>query len=427
MNVDTPPPILSHDQFLYACRQALTARTTKTGFDSHLRHEPFLYGRFYAGQTLTVSGWRQHLKAIFAHAYKASPQFRRSEAINLDTISFFSLAIATLVADLDALMKHFAGMPLPPVLGVPREKKESDRLPALAKLFETFEAHLAAQQRASVEEHEMPEYDPFPLDKSGKATSDAAAQDRVQVSEEFWGTIFALVRQTFPKHDRQIMSFLLWNFQPEVAPAAVDWRIRPPVGDAFQQFLRSFQSGGRAGAQFASGPGGRGPRAHDRGGRGDGHGAGRNTASGGPGQRHSRVDKRPGPDQQEGETRRDREAVGAEAGLRNTARADRFAAHDAGPQARPQAAAGRRPAQEVPGQGADGGSSPAVLEEARREVEHSIRILEKNSKRPGIRLAPQNSFVRREQHMVAAEKGFQTESVGEGRDRAVYIKNRGAN
>jgi predicted RNA-binding protein Jag len=51
--------------------------------------------------------------------------------------------------------------------------------------------------------------------------------------------------------------------------------------------------------------------------------------------------------------------------------------------------------------------------------------LQKNSKRPGLRLKPQNSFVRRQQHMVAEEHGYATESVGEGKERAVFLKNKG--
>jgi hypothetical protein len=61
---------------------------------------------------------------------------------------------------------------------------------------------------------------------------------------------------------------LRWHYQPELPPAAIDWRIRPPVGDAFQQFQRSFQSGARAGSPFGFGGRG-GDRGGDRGERGE--------------------------------------------------------------------------------------------------------------------------------------------------------------
>jgi hypothetical protein len=388
VNLESIPSSLSHDQFLYACRQALTARTTKAGFDSHLRHEPFLYGRFYAGRTLSVQAWRDHMQAILSHAYKVSPQFRRAEEINLDTVSFFALAIATLAADMDALLQHFAGIKLLPILGVPREKKDQDKLPGLARLFEKHETHLKKAAAQGGSDEQGLEYEAFPLDAADRGHAEAEVRDRTQVSEELWGVIFGLVRSTFPDHHRAISDFLRWHYQPELPPAAIDWRIRPPVGDAFQQFQRSFQSGARAGSPFGFGGRG-GDRGGDRGERGE------------RGDRGSSRGPRP----------QDRPARPLEA---------------ARPESKPEPKAEGRPPQrvrETPGD-AESGSSPAALEEARREVEHSIRILEKNSKRPGIRLQPQNSFIRREQHMVAGEKGFATESVGEGRDRAVYIKNK---
>jgi hypothetical protein len=84
-----------------------------------------------------------------------------------------------------------------------------------------------------------------------------------------------------------------------------------------------------------------------------------------------------------------------------------------------------RPRKNDRNEGGDSSTSPAALEEALAEVERSIRILQKNSKRPGLRLKPQNSFVRRQQHMVAEEHGYATESVGEGKERAVFLKNKG--
>ena len=69
-------------------------------------------------------------------------------------------------------------------------------------------------------------------------------------------------------------------------------------------------------------------------------------------------------------------------------------------------------------------ADPAELDAAVKEVEHNARILQKNSRRPGIKLKPQNSFLRRQQHMIAAELGYETESVGEGRERCVYLKNK---
>jgi hypothetical protein len=439
--VQNPPATLSQDQFLYSCRQALSARTTKQGFDSHIRHEPFLFRTFDPGRNLSVGAFRQNLKEIFRHTHQVTPQFRRLEEINLDTISFFSLAIATLVADLETLMKFYGGTGLPPVLGLPREKKDHDKLPALALLFERHEAFIEDLQAAEAKgQDETPEYLPFPLNPSESQDAEAIQRDRVAVSDEVWGTIFGLVRTTFPKHHRAIAAFLNWHFQPEVPAASIDWRVRPPVGEAFQHFLRSLQSGARAGASFAgSGPGGRNGRTGGPGPSGTGGG------SRGDRDRPKRSEEREpqGQDQRAHREKHDFEISKSAAGEPRIAKdapaqmplkartptLEREAApagerHSGAEPRSPRPPKPQRAPRSEGDQGGDAPSSAAAIEEATKEVEHSIRILQKNSKRPGIRLAPQNSFIRRQQHMVAEELGFETESVGEARDRAVYIKNK---
>lgn len=417
------PSALSHDQFLYACRQALTARTTKTGFDSHLRHEPFLFGTFKTTLPISVASFRKNLIDIVAHAYAASPQFRRQEEINLETISFFSLAIATLVADLETLLSNYAGIPLPRIIGIPVAKKEGDKLPALGQLIAAYESHLQAKQEAERDGLELPEFAPYPFIAAEKGDDAATERDRALVSQEFWGSVLYLVRKTFLTHHRAIVDFLNWQFQPDLPVAKIDWRVRPPVGEAFQQFLRSLQNGGRAGAQF--GAGGRGDRGFrgDRGDRGDrgergerGDRGPRNFGADRP-ERLERSDRPDKPQRHEKEDRPER------APREEQAQQETRAPREARP---PREDRAPRPRNGERSEGGDSATSPAALEEALAEVERSIRILQKNSKRPGLRLKPQNSFVRRQQHMIAEELGYATESVGEGKERAVLLKNKGS-
>jgi hypothetical protein len=57
-------------------------------------------------------------------------------------------------------------------------------------------------------------------------------------------------------------------------------------------------------------------------------------------------------------------------------------------------------------------------------IEEARLAIEKLQKNPGINqipLDPANSFIRRQQHSLIVEAGFETESRGEGRDRCVHV------
>jgi hypothetical protein len=62
------------------------------------------------------------------------------------------------------------------------------------------------------------------------------------------------------------------------------------------------------------------------------------------------------------------------------------------------------------------------LEFALKETKSAIQKMTKNKTIFEFNLAPQNSFVRRQQHNVATEAGFDTESRGESRGRYVCIR-----
>ena len=62
------------------------------------------------------------------------------------------------------------------------------------------------------------------------------------------------------------------------------------------------------------------------------------------------------------------------------------------------------------------------LEEALEEARTAIQKMIKNKNIPELSLAPQNSFIRRHQHSLITESGFETESLGESRSRHVCIK-----
>ena len=71
-------------------------------------------------------------------------------------------------------------------------------------------------------------------------------------------------------------------------------------------------------------------------------------------------------------------------------------------------------------------ASEKQLEDALKEVHKAIAALKVNPNLGEVALKPTNSFIRRQQHSLAVELGFDTESRGEGRDRGVVIRTSGA-
>ncbi len=62
-----------------------------------------------------------------------------------------------------------------------------------------------------------------------------------------------------------------------------------------------------------------------------------------------------------------------------------------------------------------------LIEKALLEASLAVKKMQKNKNLNEMPLAPQNSFLRRQQHVVISEGGFETESRGEGMDRHVCI------
>ena len=71
------------------------------------------------------------------------------------------------------------------------------------------------------------------------------------------------------------------------------------------------------------------------------------------------------------------------------------------------------------------GSSSEKEEEALAEAKAAIAKFESDSELAELRLKPRNSYLRRLQHQLIVDAGFESESVGEGSDRGVQIKRKG--
>jgi hypothetical protein len=413
---------LNPDNFLYACHSEDVARSKKNGtFHSHLRFEPFLVNDFHRPAAPTVAGLKKEIKSIAQHHFQVSPQFRRNEDIDLDTISYFTLGIATLFADLNRVFFEYMGLNLPKIPS--HDTEYSDSFPLLKKVSALFTSYLADTNS---------EKEPFePFVTSAQKTKEEAFQEQGEFSAEIWDIVSEIIFETFPDHAPAIMSYASWKFKMDEKPDPIDWRIRPPVGELFAKAFRSLRNasgggyggGSRAGASAGKG----GSKGGDRPKRGkdfDGekpHKGPKHLASEGPADVEN-----------EAEMQKDRPAskprdLSHEG--KNSPRPERAAGDVTSGEGFPQK--GNRPERGAGKFRQEGGGRPPLAQQIQSdsdlapymaEAEAAVAKLASNPSLEEVKLRASNSFIRRHQHSFLVESGFETESRGEGRDRCIYVK-----
>ena len=411
-----PRVLLNTDSFIFACHSADTARHKRDGsFNSHLRFDPFLMNSFRLPSNPGVKQLAGLARDILKHHFQVSPQFRRNEDIDLETISYFTMAITTIFADLETLFKNFTGMGLP---RIPQNPPEYDTdYPLLQKAIAKFQAWVSDTS------DEKGGFELYPLD-SLDADLEAAALEQDVLSCEIWDIISETLNPVFPEHGDAILSYAFWKYQPQSEAEPIDWRVRPPVGELFAKHFR-LPSGARRSRDDKRG-----------GGRDDKRGGGRDDKRGG-GRGGDRGGERSGPPadkpfkKSEGLPAADfaekpfkKSALKSEhsdeaGGESRPERAERGGASRSERSGeRPKSDAGRtdRPRGDAPATGAD------ELEVSLQEARDAMEQLNKNPKLQEVALAPSNSYVRRQQHSLIVELGYETESRGEGRSRAVYVR-----
>jgi hypothetical protein len=407
---------LTNDSFLYACQSEFAARTKKDGsFNSHIRFEPFLLGQYVRPKQASMRDFSELVNAITAHHSQATPQFRRNESLSLDTVAYFTCAIATLFADLEAACKEMFGLELPAIPSEPPEY--SPEAPLSNALIQKRNHYLAQAQSAS----QTAPYEAFPLNEV--SVGEGTTQESIW-SCEVWDTVAEAIHAKLGQYADTAMGFAYWKYQEVPAKTEIDWRVRPPVGEAYAKAFKPMQRSAR---------GERG----DRGDRGDRH-----SRDGRGGARGAGAERRPAHDKPRGESRAhdakpqhteapaDNRARGGasreaprstlESGDRPHKRREQFSQEGVAPSRdhRRDRDRGERGS----GRPSAPASSEAQLQDALQEVHSATAALKQNPGMGEIALKPNNSFIRRQQHSLAVELGFDTESRGEGRDRGVVIR-----
>jgi hypothetical protein len=344
--------------------------------------------------------------AITQHHFEVTPQFRRQEPLNLETVSYFTCSIATLFADLESACKQFFGRGLPVI---PAEPPEYSAEAPLSKAV--LKAHNEFLEKAEAEGFSANPFEAFPIRDVGSLTD---SEQATVWSCEIWDTVADSIHAAFGEYADTAMGFAYWKYQQHEAKAEIDWRVRPPVGEAYAKAFKPMQRSARGdrGHGFDKGDrgsrDGRPPKKPFSGEKRPAHGPNRdaNSPAAPTPQMNSKVDDRP---QEYSERKRDNrpEREGREARPHHSDRDNRGRS-----QHRPE----RR--DNSPGSV----SSENQIEEALLEVQNAAALLKTNPNLKEIALKPNNSFIRRQQHSLAVELGLDTESRGEGKDRGVVLR-----
>jgi hypothetical protein len=415
---------LTNDSFLYACQSEFAARTKKDGsFKSHIRFESFLLDQYQRPLNATMNDFAQLVSAITAHHFQVTPQFRRHEPLNLETVSFFTRAIATLFADLETACKEMFGLGLPVIPSEPPEY--SSEAPVANALLQARSNYLIR-----INEGEMisEPFEGFPLKELGAL---ATSEQVMLWSCELWDTLADAIHSSFGEYADTAMAFAYWKYQELQAKPDIDWRVRPPVGEAYAKAFKPMLRNARA----ERGSGG------DRGGRG-----GKPSFSDKGRPSSNRPPRESGPrehgprEHAPAELSAPRAQLPSEQIERAPSKREHSERHESKPEfkerpARREGREGREPRggsehrrdradRQAPNSAPQ--ASEKQLEDALKEVHKAIAALKVNPNLGEVALKPTNSFIRRQQHSLAVELGFDTESRGEGRDRGVVIRTSGA-
>jgi hypothetical protein len=389
---------INPDAFIYAVNQAFEARSKANGeFNSHLRFEPFLTKTWTTPKNLDFSSFKTLLSEIIAHHFHILPNFQRNENVDIENISWFSHSIAALFADLDYLLLEFTGHKLPNLSGnaLPKAVSSKNILTAIQK----YEAYLNNNN----ENKET--YSLFPLLSEANETMDS------QYIQEIWSLISSFTKKTFGSYFNLIQSYVLWKYTTkETTQEAIDWNVRPPCGAAYHKQFKELFDRERE-ERFA--------KRNER----------NNKSKNDKDKRDQKFDDKKSSHSTSNIKFSHKEKNHKEETHSKPVHKEKVVTEDATPKLiHKEKSLKENTAPSFNGNSFQLNSSAADqkqqqhLEEALEEARTAIQKMIKNKNIPELSLAPQNSFIRRHQHSLITESGFETESLGESRSRHVCIK-----
>ncbi len=402
---------INPDAFIYAINQAFEARSKANGeFNSHLRYEPFLTKSWSIPKTLDFSVFKTHLLEIIEHHYKVLPNFHRNETVNLENISWFSHSIATLFADLDYLLASFTGNKLPLLPGnmIPRAATSKN----IATAIQKYSNYLSNKEEKNKEEV----FSLFPLQSETDEILDQ------MYTQEVWNLITSLTKKTFGSYSELIQSYILWKYtSKETQQENIDWNVRPPCGAAYHKQFKELFDRERE-ERFAKRNERNNKNRQDKDKR-DNKFEDKKPIQHTPSKLVHKEKQRSDETTQLIHKEKHRSDETIQLIHKEKHRSDEAIQLIHKEKHRSDEA------NHLPKSNGFQQNSISLeqkqqqhLEEALEEARQAIQKMVKNKSLPELNLMPQNSFIRRHQHSLITESGFETESLGESRSRHVCIK-----
>jgi len=370
---------INADAFIYSVNQAFEARSKANGeFNSHLRFEPFLTNTWIPPKILDFSSFKNVLFNIITHHFHILPNFNRNESVNIENISWFSHSIAVLFADINYLVHQYTGNKLPKLTtnSIPRAVSSKNIVLAIQKYSEYLN-----NKNENKEAYLL-----FPLLSENNEPLDN------QYIQEIWSLVASFSKKTFGTYFDLIQSYILWKYTTkEIQDETIDWNVKPPCGAAYhKQFKELFDL--EREERFAK----------------------RNEKNN---RSKSDKEKRVHKDQKYNDKEKfenkdinhdDKKVFQTTSSSKVTHKENTTPPFNGNSFQLNSTATDEKQQQH--------------LEEALEETRAAIQKMIKNKNIPELNLAPQNSFIRRHQHSLITESGFETESLGESRSRHVCIK-----
>lgn len=388
---------INPDAFIYAVNQAFEARSKANGeFNSHLRFEPFLTKSWTTPKNLDFASFKTFLSEIITHHFHILPNFNRNENVDIENISWFSHSIAALFADLDYLLLQFTGHKLPNLSGntIPRSVSSKNIVAAIQKYSNYLD---------NDDENKEP-YTLFPLLSETNEPLDA------HFVQEIWSLISSFTKKIFGSYFDIVQSYVVWKYTAkETQQEVIDWNVRPPCGAAYHKQFKELFDRERE-ERFAK--------------RNERNNKSRNDKD----KREHKFDDKKNTHQSSGIKLVHKEKNHKEEQPSKIEHKEKVRSEESAPKMIHKEKNHKENAAPFNGNTFQLNSAAADqkqqqhLEEALEEARLAIQKMIKNKNIPELSLAPQNSFVRRHQHSLITESGFETESLGESRSRHVCIK-----
>lgn len=362
---------MTKDLFIYSVNQAYEARMQSDGsFNSHLKYEPFLEKTWSLPKNPDINSLKKTLAEIIEHHFSKLPNYRREEAVNLENISWFSHSIAALFADIEYLLMAYtgAGLPMLAEAKVPKTNSSKNIIVAIKK-YSDFISKQAKEEKFSL----------FPI--SGE---DGSALDNLY-TQEIWSLIFYYIKKFFGNYVELLCLYVTWKYVIKAnSKEVVDWNVRPPCGDAYRnQFKHLFEKD-----NFKNN------------------------------NKKNSDDNRCGFNKPK--PRNHIEEIVTDMTNNTSASLLESSNYKFSPKKHTQFKERKETRHSQDRESRQ--NQEEIIEKALHEVAQAMEKMHKNANIQEIELSPQNSFIRRQQHVMISENEFETESRGDAENRCVCIK-----